>query len=98
MQHGDLVILVSEWVPPAIKRNYWDKILSGQGHESESTANTGHNHPGATAQNEGSQHDNNNNDNNNNIDNNNDGDDIDNLDNDPEPVDPLLATNFFDYD
>ena len=84
-KHADLQKLVSEWVPPVIKRNYWDKILSGQNE--------------TTAQNEVQNDNNYIDDNNNLIDNiDHDDDDIDDLCNDPEPVDPLLATNFFDYD
>lgn len=79
---ADLLVLVSEWVPPAVKRLYWDKVLSEQQEDiSDAPDDTGNNLQGSPSD----QNDETN-------------DDIEDLDNLPESDEPLLATHVYDYD
>ena len=88
---ADLLVLISEWVPPAIKRQYWDQVLTGQVYATDgggAANHTGNNLlqqlPGTSTTHNERETD--------------DDDDIYNLDNSLEPEEPLLATRVFDYD
>ena len=37
---ADLQVLINDWVPPAIKRQYWDRVLSSQGCASDNADST----------------------------------------------------------
>ena len=86
-KQADLLVLTSEWVPPAWKRLYWDRVLSIQGNESCNAASTGHDQLGASAV----------------IEEHSDNDNVNNMTDDhetddTETDDPLLGAHFFDYD
>ncbi|CAL4119926.1 unnamed protein product, partial [Meganyctiphanes norvegica] len=80
---ADLNFLVSEWVPPAVKREYWDRVL---GNDNENPTSTTENDQlqASVQPNEDGNEDNDGND--------------DELYNDPESDEPILAVDFYDYD
>ena len=87
---ADLTVLVSEWVPPAIKRQYWDKLLSAQTSGTVNITETNQPQPRTSdsdhledAAGNDTADDNN---------------DIINVDQEPEMDEILLLDNFYEYD